>query len=145
MEGVTALHLQSCKHPTVSQGHGAAPVRLYCQRLSIPLALLALALAACSQGKSDSLTQGEATTVLRSQVLDIHHGGSPRAGPMRVVDEFHGVDDTGDVHLIEAYVQSPAMPGDRVVYRMDRWLIVEPVDDDSFVTANGDLLRRVRR
>jgi len=119
-------------------------VRLYCQRLSIPLALLALAVAACTQGKSDSFTAGEATTVLRSRILDIHDGGSSRAGPMRVVDEFHGVDGTGDVHLIEAYVQSPAMPGDPVVYRMDRWLIVEPVDDDSFVTSNGDLLRRVR-
>ena len=120
------------------------PVRLYCQKLSVPFALLALALAACSQGKSDSLTQGDAT-VLRSRILNIHDGGSSRAGPMQVVDEFHGVDGTGDVHLIEAYVQSPAMPGDPVVYRMDRWLIVEPVDDDSFVTANGDLLRRVRR
>ena len=120
------------------------PVRLYCQRLSIPLALLALALAACTQGKSDSLTQGEATTVLRSRALHMHDGGSAQAGPLRLVDEFHGVDGTGDVHLIEAYVQSPAMPGDPVVYRMDRWLIVEPVDDDSFVTSNGDLLRRVR-
>jgi hypothetical protein len=118
-------------------------VRLYRQGLSIPLALLALAVAACTQGKSDSLTQGDAITVLRGRVVDVHDGGSGR-GPMQLVDQFHGVDGTGDEHLIEAYVQSPAMLGDPVVYRMDRWLVVEPVDDDSFVTANGDLLRRVR-
>jgi hypothetical protein len=60
---------------------------------------------------------------------------------MRLVDQFRAVDGTGDEHLIEVYVQAPAMPGDPVLYRMDRWLAVEPVDADTFVTANGDFLR----
>ena len=119
-------------------------VRLRCQRLSIPLALLALAVAACTQGKSDSFTEGNSIPVLYGRVFDLHDGVSGPRDSMRLVDQFHGVDGTGDEHLIEVYVESPAVPGDPVLYRMDRWLAVEPVDDDSFVTANGDLLRRVR-